>query len=124
MDEVTAILAHEVGHVIELHGMRLNCMAIEWTDVHFSVSEAQSVFQEDFRGSTRFEIWSQVSQIIEYDADRIATQILKAADLDPKLMAQALEKLKPKSNSGFSSGSHPEIDLRIKAALDAASLPL
>ncbi len=124
LDEVTAILAHEVGHVIEHHGMQLNCMAIEWTGVHFSVGEAHGVFQEDFRGSRRFEIWSEFSQKIEYDADRAATQILKAAGMNPKLMAQALEKLKPKSAAGFSSGSHPEFDVRIKAAIAAANATL
>ncbi len=124
LDEITAILAHEVGHVIEHHGMLLNCMAIEWTGVHFSVREAHAAFQEDFRGSTRFEIWSEFSQKIEYDADRAATLILKAAGLNPNLMAQALEKLKPKADSGFSSGSHPEFDIRIKAAYDAAALTL
>lgn len=124
VDEISAILAHEVGHVIEHHGMQLNCMAIEWTGVHFSVGEAHGVFQEDFRGSRRFEIWSEFSQKIEYDADRAATQILKAAGMNPKLMAQALEKLKPKSAAGFSSGSHPEFDVRIKAAIAAANATL
>ena len=113
-DEVTAVLAHEVTHVMHLHGMLLNCMAIEWTSTDFNVLEAQQAFQEDFQGSQRFSIWSQLSVSLEYDADAGATKILKAAGFDPLLMAQALEKLRPKNEGGFTSGSHPDFDVRIE----------
>ena len=115
-DEVIAVLAHEITHVMHLHGMLLNCMAVEWTTTDFDVLHAQSAFTEDFRGSTRFDIWSQLSVRLEYDADAGATRILKAAGFDPLLMAQALEKLRPKTEGGFTSGSHPDFDVRIETA--------
>lgn len=118
-DEVTAIIAHEIAHVIYRHGMTLNCMTLEWTGPHFSVKEAQATFQEDFRGSIRFDLWSQLSQRLEFEADATATEILKKAGYDPLFMVQALEKLKPK-NEGFTSGSHPDFDLRIQSARKAA----
>ena len=62
---------------------------------------------------------------LEYAADAGAVRILKAAGFDPNLMAGALEKLKPKaSGGGFTSGSHPEFDVRIAAARAAAKKSL
>lgn len=119
-EEIGAILAHELGHVMKMHGMGLNCMALEWVGSNVNVHEAQEAFQEDFRSGPRFEVWRAYSQSLEYEADQVATLILKKAGLDPLLMAQALEKLKPKSSGGFSSGSHPEFDVRIEAARKAA----
>lgn len=116
--EVTAIMAHEIAHVIHLHGMTLNCMALEWTGPQFSVSEAHQAFREDM-GGVRQEMWSKVSQGIEYEADAVATFILKKAGFDPLLMVRALEKLKPKEQ-GFTSGSHPDFEQRIQAARKAA----
>lgn len=117
--EIAAILAHELAHVVEAHGMGLNCMALEWIGTEMTVHEAQKSFFEDFRGGERFEIWSAYSQSLEFAADRAAVRILKEAGLDPLLMARALDRLRPKSTGGFSSGSHPEFDVRVEAARKA-----
>jgi hypothetical protein len=117
--EIAAILAHEVTHVVAHHGMHLNCLAVEWLGSHYNVHEAQINFLEDFRGSRRFEVWSRMSQDFEYQADAGAVKLLRSIGMDPGLMAQALEKIRPKSE-GFTSGSHPDFDLRIEAARKAA----
>lgn len=118
--EITAIMAHELTHVIHQHGILLNCMAIEWTGIEYDVREAQQIFREDFGGSDRFNIWSKLSMDLEYDADAGATELLKLAGFEPTLMAQALEKIRPKT-TGFTSGSHPDFDVRIRAARKAAA---
>jgi hypothetical protein len=119
MLEVTAVMAHEISHVIRQHGMTLNCMAIEWVGPEFNVHDAQEAFTDDFKGSARFDIWSRISQNIEFEADAVATKTLRKAGYDPLLMVQALEKLKPKQ-VGFTSGSHPDYEIRLQAAQKAA----
>jgi hypothetical protein len=119
--EIAAILAHEIAHVIELHGMDLNCIALEWTDSSFSIHQAQDAFQDDFRGTIRFEAWSELSQRLEYRADKGAVKLLRQAGFDPRLMAQALERIRPKTSGGFSSGSHPDFDARLSAARKEAA---
>lgn len=55
-NEVAAVMAHEITHVLHFHGMLLNCLAIEWTGSNFTVIQAQDAFQEDLRGSLRFDV--------------------------------------------------------------------
>jgi hypothetical protein len=118
--EVIAVMAHEIAHVIKGHGAQLNCMALEWTSYEMSIPFAQATFKEEFQGSDRFNIWSQFSQKLELEADQVATQILKKSGFNPNLMAQALIKLKPKVQGGFSSGSHPDFENRVKLAQQAS----
>lgn len=117
-EEMAAILAHEAAHVINDHSLKMGCLALEWSGPSLSLADAMTVFREDFSTATeRGEIWSKTSNAIEYEADAVATKILKKAGMDPFSMAKALTKLKPKDGGGFSSGSHPEFDARIEAAL-------
>jgi predicted Zn-dependent protease len=120
-DEIAAILAHEVAHVINNHSLELGCLALEWTGAKLTMSEAMEAFREDFSTSTeRGKVWSKKSNSIEFEADAVATRILHLAGHDPFAMGRALNKLRPKNGSGFSSGSHPEIDARIQAAISEA----
>ncbi|MFN9067366.1 MAG: M48 family metallopeptidase [Bdellovibrionales bacterium] len=119
--ELAAVAAHEMAHVIMGHGAKLNCMAVEWTHSHLSVREAQATVIEDFRGSIRFEKWSELSQQLEYEADQVAIKILKKSGFDPIWMSRALEKLSPKGGGGFTSGSHPDHEHRIRVAREASN---
>lgn len=119
VDEITAILAHEIAHVLKDHSLRLGCSAMEWVGSEFSISEISKVFREDFSTATeRGRAWTEKSQSYEFEADKVATRILKKAGINPRAMAMALEKLKPKTDSNFTTGSHPTFDLRIQQALE------
>ncbi|NUN04169.1 MAG: M48 family metalloprotease [Bdellovibrio sp.] len=113
-DEVVAILAHEIAHVIYRHSVKLGCMAYEWVATPgLGLKEASLYFREDFSQETeRGQAWSRVSQSFELEADRGSKDLLRQAGMNPDLMEQALLKLRPK-NEGFSSGSHPDFDKRV-----------
>ena len=120
-DEIAAILAHETAHIIQDHSLKLGCLSLEWTGTHLSIKDSMILFREDFSVSTdRGKAWAQLSNKIEYEADAVATKILKQAKFDPLAMARVLKKLKLKAEGGFSSGSHPELDDRIEAATKRA----
>jgi Zn-dependent protease with chaperone function len=117
-DEIAAILAHEVAHVVHEHSLKLGCLALEWTGAHFELGGAMEAFREDFSLTTeRGQVWSKLSNRLEYEADAEATRILRDSGFDPFAMARALIKLKPKESGGFSSGSHPDFEARIQAAI-------
>ncbi len=116
-DEIAAVLAHEAAHVMNEHSLELGCLALEWSGSHFELGDAMETFREDFSIATqRGQVWSKLSNLLEYEADAQATRILKDAGFDPFAMARALKKLKPKEIGGFSSGSHPEFEARIQSA--------
>jgi predicted Zn-dependent protease len=115
-DEIAAVIAHEISHVVQIHSLKLDCLALEWMPNDMPLKDAALVFRDDFTAtSERGQAWSKASQSYEFAADKMATQILRLAKMDPMLMAAALIKLKPKEEGGFSSGSHPDFDARIKA---------
>lgn len=114
LDQITAILAHEVGHVIRSHSLKIGCLALEWTGPQYDLAFAMATFREDLdTGLERGKIWSQKSVAVEYEADQLGAYLLKKMGLDPHIMAEALNQLRPKTE-GFSSGSHPEFDVRIQ----------
>ena len=114
-DEVLAILAHEISHVIHRHSVKLGCMAYEWVSTPgLGLKEASLYFREDFsQDSDRGQAWIGVSQSFELEADRGSKDLLKQAGMNPNLMEQVLLKLRPK-NEGFTSGSHPDFDKRLE----------
>lgn len=117
LDEVAAIIAHEVSHIVKDHSLALGCNAYEWGGQRMDLSLAMSIFREDFSPIlTRGLVWSEMSQRFEYEADQYATKPLAEIGLSPFSMGRALEKLIPKGSGGFSSGSHPDIYARVMAA--------
>lgn len=114
--EIAAILGHEIGHVILAHSLKLDCLYLEWIGMDMSLKEAAQAFREDYSpGTERGKASTTLSQKYEYEADQMSKSILQRSGYDPRLMAQALEKMKPKDTEGFSSGSHPAFDERIRA---------
>jgi len=115
-EEVDAVIAHELGHVIKMHGMRLSCLYLEWVGADMTISEAHSVFLEDFTGSIRAADFTRVSHKAETEADDAAVWILNKAGLNPFAMVTALKKLVPQSSGVSLISSHPAFDQRIKRA--------
>jgi len=116
-NEIAAILAHEISHVVQNHMLSLGCLAIEWIGPSLSVGEALEAFQEDFiDGFPRKERWKRLSQSLEFEADRIGIRLLKLAGYDENSMVQVLRRLKSQTVEGFTTGSHPGFDERIRRA--------
>lgn len=116
-DEIVAILAHEAAHVALAHSKEFGCRALEWVGPGHGLSSAMRTFFEDYSVFTpRGADWTRHSVAAEYDADRVGIELLAEIGIDPTAMPRALEKLRPKTNGGISSGTHPEFDERITAA--------
>lgn len=119
-NEIAAIMAHEIAHVVQDHMLHLGCLAIEWMGPKMTIGEALEGFRDDLaEGFPRKERWKKVSQSLELEADRIGIEILRVAGFDEESMVQVLKRLASQSKAGFSSGSHPEFDERIRRAEEA-----
>jgi Zn-dependent protease with chaperone function len=124
---VSAVLAHEAGHLQQRHGMRL----LVQSGVLGAVS---SVMLGDF--STLLAgvpVWigqASYSRDAEQEADAAAVQILLAAERSPRLMVTLFERLEAsqkKNQAGAKPGwlgiafaSHPSDAQRVRFFLDAS----
>lgn len=121
-DELAAIIAHESAHVAKKHRLQTACHAFAWEmNEEKSLLTAMIDFKEELRpGYPRAHAWEKLNQQFELEADADAILILKAAGLNPLLMAKALEKIKSKKADPFSPATHPEINQRIRKATNLA----
>jgi predicted Zn-dependent protease len=122
MSEIAAILSHEIGHTLRDHSVQQGCLALEWSgDTKHTLPEALVIMREGggWDGGERWETYIRKSKEAELEADAVATQLLKEAGYSPYLMVDALAKLRPKSE-GMGSNSHPDFELRIQKAREAA----
>lgn len=128
-DELAAVLAHEIGHVVGKHGLR----AIKNSRLTsaFSILAAESArnfgsedvkqLVEDYEGSindvTTTLMVNGYSRGLEEEADRIAITILQRVGYNPKALASMLaemqKRLKP-GGPGFAR-THPAPKDRIEA---------
>src|SRR6185503_10562143 len=111
-DEVAAILAHEVAHVLLTHhssdivaevqhrGHALHEMAI---GAKTNASKSKTVSKDDARGLTQGQLIADVTDKLilpawnrrqEREADLLAVDLLVRADYSPAAMVTMLEKLK------------------------------
>lgn len=125
IDEIRAILAHEISHTLQNHSLQMGCIALEWMggSANTSLKEATKTIREDFTVSFGpGKAWSELSQKNEFQADKEAVYLLMRAGFNGSTMSLALEKLKSTlpSDGGFSSGSHPTLDSRIIQSMDVA----
>jgi predicted Zn-dependent protease len=117
-DELAAVLAHEIGHVVHRH-------LLEWEDYAWQVSA-----REQLRGSRRddSERWisqmrrgavlSQFGQAQELEADRFAVSVLPRAGYDPEAVPGALRTLTRAAGAAdvaAPSSSHPDLSKRVDA---------
>lgn len=127
LDDVRAILAHEVAHVLLNHSLELGCIYYEWSSqpAMAPLREARDIIRGDFSVTMGAgKAWSELSQKNEFRADAMAVELITMLHHDGMAMSRAIQKiydLSPKG--GFTSGSHPEMEDRIEqAALKAKHL--
>jgi predicted Zn-dependent protease len=129
-DEVAAILAHEIGHVQEKHGLqaiRKSRITTALTSAALTaaktlgpdaLSEITSLFDDSIQDITGTLINSGYSRAFERQADEAAVEILSRLGYDPRALIRVLQimsgKLDPKGLD-FAK-THPDPKQRIKVA--------
>ncbi|HYO97807.1 MAG TPA: M48 family metallopeptidase, partial [Polyangiaceae bacterium] len=124
VDEVAAILAHEIGHVEHRHGLRqgfrssalallLGTLASEMGSVSLSTSGLPGLI-----ANTRY------SRELEEEADAFAIALLLAHKRQPELLGKCLQRISPSADEPgpwhFLS-THPHTAARAKRASAASS---
>ena len=93
---VTAVLAHELGHVMHRHGLR---MLVQATVLAGVTSVVLGDFSSLLAGVPLLLGQASYSRDAERQADEEAVRILKAAGISPGVMVKLFEKLAAKSDT-------------------------
>ena len=104
-DQLAAVLAHEIGHVEKLHGLRaiktgrlnsaLTILAVEAGKnlAGEQLAEVTQAFDESINDITDTLMNSGYSRKLEYEADAAAVAILKQSGYQPGALAAMLENM-------------------------------
>ena len=104
-DELAAVLAHEIGHVEKVHGLRaiktgrlgsaLTILAVEAGKnlAGEQLAEVTKAFDESINDISATLMNSGYSRKLEYEADAAAIAILKQAGYEPGALAAMLENM-------------------------------
>ncbi|NMP31893.1 M48 family metallopeptidase [Thalassotalea sp. M1531] len=121
-DALTAVLLHEIGHVVHRHGMQMVAesagTALLMT---YFFGDLEGV-AEVFSGTALTVIQNQFSQDLEREADDFAIAHLKRLGISPKALGDALSALS-QDHGEFSKlekyfSTHPQIHERVKKAME------
>jgi predicted Zn-dependent protease len=130
---VSGVLAHELGHVRQRHGMR---MLVQASALGIVASVALGDFSSVLAGVPVLLGQAGYSRDFEREADAEAVRVLKAAGVSPEVMVTFFEKVAAKHGPGQSGGaareeeaqglgiaiaSHPADAERIRFFRDAAA---
>ena len=122
-DEVIAVLAHELGHTAERHGLR---MVLQGSAVGmfltFYVGDVSSLLA----AAPTALLQARYSRDMENEADAYGAAMLRENGLSPALLANMLERLEKSHRDKGGAlpeylSSHPETDARIRALRSGAS---
>lgn len=112
-DEVTAVVAHELGHVAHHHGLRQLIQAsVVSAVVGYYFGDVSSLAT----GLASLALDSRYSREFEAESDRFAVDLMRASGMNPTLLATMLERLEkqePQNRQGRTFSSHPETAQRI-----------
>ena len=126
-DTVAAILAHEIAHVVEQHGLQaikksrvtsaLTSVAIASAQTAGSdeLAKLTTVFEDSIGDITATLVNSGYSRAFEKEADLMAVEILKRVGYDPNSLVRMLEVMERRLEPGgldFAK-THPEPEVRI-----------
>lgn len=139
-DTVAAILAHEIAHVVEQHGLQaikkarvtsaLTSVAIASAQTAGSneLAKLTTVFEDSIGDITSTLVNSGYSRAFEKEADLMAVEILKRVGYDPNALVRMLEVMEVRLKPGGPdfAKTHPEPAVRIaeiRKVVAAASAP-
>jgi predicted Zn-dependent protease len=123
-DELAAVLAHEIGHVEKLHGIRaiktgrlsaamLNALSVAGNYSGQQLAELTQAFDASISDITQTLMNSGYSRKLEYEADTAAVAILKGAGYETGALAAMLENMAQKwdaSRKDFAATHPPPAD--------------
>jgi len=126
-DRVAAILAHEIAHVVEQHGLQaikksrvtsaLTSVAIASAQTAGSdeLAKLTTVFEDSIGDITSTLVNSGYSRAFEKEADLMAVEILKRVGYDPNALVRMLEVMETRLEPGGPdfAKTHPEPKVRI-----------
>lgn len=126
-DRVAAILAHEIAHVVEQHGLQaikksrvtsaLTSVAIASAQTAGSgeLAKLTTVFEDSIGDITATLVNSGYSRAFEKEADLMAVEILKRVGYDPNALVRMLEVMETRLEPGGRdfAKTHPEPEVRI-----------
>ncbi len=118
-DRVVAVIAHELGHVEERHGVRQALRAAGLLVLFGAILGADEVVVEELSAFALSLATSGYSREFESAADEYAARLLRDAGLSPEALVGALESLAAEcephcAEEGWFS-THPSIETRIEA---------
>ena len=127
-DELAAVLAHEIGHVEKVHGLRaiktgrlnsaLTILAVEAGKnlAGEQLGEVTKAFDESINDISSTLLNSGYSRKLEYEADAAAVAILKQAGYTPGALVAMLENMQKNWDSSRKdfAATHPAPADRIK----------
>lgn len=126
-DELAAVLAHEIGHVEKLHGIRaiktgrlnaamMSALSVAGNYSGAELAELTQAFDESIHDITKTLMNSGYSRKLEYEADAAAIAILKQAGYAPGALVAMLENMAKNWDSSRKdfAATHPAPADRIK----------
>lgn len=133
-DDLAAVLAHEVSHVLHSHALRsidtsritsaLTVIGTETLKTVTSDNQALNQLTTQFEGSiddmTQALTNSGYGRSLESEADKTAVELLQKSGYNAEGLLRVLERLKAKSSStkGGFFATHPDTDDRISEVND------
>lgn len=118
-DRVVAVIAHELGHVEERHGVRQVLRAAGLLILFGAILGADEVIVEELSAFALSLATSGYAREFENAADEYAVRLLGDAGHSPEALAAALESLaaecEPHCAEGGWFSTHPSIETRIAA---------
>lgn len=141
-DQLAAILAHEIGHISNTHGLKTiknsrwsefgSVLAVESAKQYSKkdVAKLVSVFENSINDVVSNLMVNGYSREYEYEADATAIKILERSGYDPTALTQMLHEMEKKVKSGdkgFGS-THPlpleRIENLKEARFEAVQIPM
>jgi len=100
-DELAAILAHEVGHIVAKHGIKKLQGSVGITALRLLGAVSKTDDYTNAKSSVAIaELMMAHSRQAEFEADRLSVRYLKKAGFDPEAAATFMEKLLKKQLKG------------------------
>jgi predicted Zn-dependent protease len=119
--EIMAVLGHELGHIVNKHGMRRIVENSAVTLVMFTLTNDANTMMQAAAAFPVMLINSKYSRAYETEADRYGLDFLQRAGISPEYYANILRRLEEFSHGSNTPGflsSHPATVERIKLVED------